>query len=62
MGCLGCVDKMFTKDKNAGLGMMNDVAHVCTTYCFVALGKLLNLSNPQSVCRIVLNLGACYMV
>lgn len=28
MGCLDCGDKMFTKDKNTGLGMMNDVAPV----------------------------------
>ena len=26
--CLDCLDKMFTEDKTAGLGMMNDVAHV----------------------------------
>lgn len=27
-GCLDCLDKMFTEHKTAGLGMMNDVAHV----------------------------------
>jgi len=27
-GCLDCLDKMFAEDKTAGLGMMNDVAHV----------------------------------
>ena len=27
-GCLDCLDKMFTEDKPAGLGTMNDAAHV----------------------------------
>lgn len=27
-GCLDCLDKMFTEDKSAGLGTMNDAAHV----------------------------------